>query len=125
MIPSLVMVTFIENAYVHGFKGGGFLGTIFVSVTKSEDNLKMEIGDTGIGMKPEQVNMLNHMMQEASISELQQAKSSLGLLYASIRLKKYFGAEVKILIESEWMAGTCITVTIPLKDAVYGDDSMR
>ena len=125
MIPSLVMVTFIENAYVHGFKGGGFLGTIFVSVTKSEDNLKMEIGDTGIGMKPEQVNMLNHMMQEASISELQQAKSSLGLLNASIRLKKYFGAEVKILIESEWMAGTCITVTIPLKDAVYGDDSMR
>ena len=69
--------------------------------------------------------MLNHMMQEASISELQQAKSSLGLLNASIRLKKYFGAEVKILIESEWMAGTCITVTIPLKDAVYGDDSMR
>ena len=119
MIPSLVLVTFIENACVHGFKGGGFVGIICVSVTISEGNLRIEIGDTGGGMEPEKVRELNRIMREASISELQQAKTSLGLLNASIRLKKYCGAETRVWIESEWMAGTCIMVSIPLKDAIY------
>ena len=70
-------------------------------------------------MEPEKVRELNRIMREASISELQQAKTSLGLLNASIRLKKYCGAETRVWIESEWMAGTCIMVSIPLKDAIY------
>ncbi|WMJ86598.1 sensor histidine kinase [Anaerocolumna sp. MB42-C2] len=114
-IPSLILVTFAENSCVHGLNREGHSGTIFLSINVEDDFLRIEIEDTGVGMEEDQVIKLEKILNEASIDDLQKA-SSLGMLNACIRLKKYCGNLTKIFIESEREAGTCITIQIPLEN---------
>jgi Predicted signal transduction protein with a C-terminal ATPase domain len=113
-IPSLVLVTFVENACIHGLNREGHTGTIFVTAKEEHAVLHIEIEDTGIGMEPEQVKELEKLLNEANIDDLQKT-SSLGMLNACIRLKKYCGIKTEIAIESEKQVGTCIIIRIPLE----------
>lgn len=115
LIPSLVLVTFVENSCVHGFNREGHFGTIFVKVYEENSYLFIEIEDTGIGMDEEQVRSLEKSLNEASIDSLQNS-ASLGMLNACVRLKKYCGNQVKITIESEEHEGTCVIIAILLEN---------
>lgn len=115
LIPSLVLVTFVENACVHGLNREGHSGTIFVSAYEENSYLYIEVEDTGIGMEEEQVLSLETSLNNADIDELQRS-TSLGMLNASIRLKKYCGSQTKIIIESEKQSGTCIIIKIPIEN---------
>jgi two-component system sensor histidine kinase YesM len=117
MIPSLVLTTFVENCCVHGLNREEHAGTLFISVYEESDNLYIEIEDTGIGMKEEKVRDLETMLNNAEISDLQRS-TSLGMLNAAIRLKKYCGSLTKIILESEEQVGTCITIVIPIQSAI-------
>jgi two-component system sensor histidine kinase YesM len=66
-------------------------------------------------MEEEQVQSLEKLLNEAKIDDLQRT-TSLGMLNASIRLKKYCGSRTRIMIESEKQVGTCIMIKIPLED---------
>jgi two-component system sensor histidine kinase YesM len=114
LIPSLFLVTFVENACVHGLNREGHSGSIFVTVEKEDDFIHIEIEDTGIGMEQEQVQNLEKLLNQAKIDDLQRT-TSLGMLNASIRLKKYCGSNTNIYIESELQVGTCIIINIPLQ----------
>jgi two-component system sensor histidine kinase YesM len=114
-IPSLVLVTFAENSCIHGLNREDHSGTIFISVNIEADFINIEIEDTGVGMEADQVISLEKALNEASIDDLQKS-SSLGMLNACIRLKKYCGSRTRILLESELGSGTCITVKIPLSN---------
>jgi two-component system sensor histidine kinase YesM len=120
MIPSLVLVTFVENACVHGLNREEHAGSIFISAYEEADHFIIEVEDTGIGMEEEQVKRLEKLLNEADISELQRS-SSLGMLNACIRLKKYCGNETKIIIESEKQVGTCIIIEIPINNVTKYD----
>lgn len=113
-IPSLVLVTFVENACVHGFNRAGHYGSVFVSAYQKEDYLYLEVEDTGIGMEMEQVEKLERELNEGDISSLQKS-GSLGMLNASIRLRKFNGEETRIFIESKTGEGTCIVIRLPMK----------
>ena len=115
IIPSLVLVTFVENSCIHGFNRDGHSGTIFVSVNEENSYLHIEIEDTGIGMEQEQVKRMEESLNEANIDELLNA-TSLGMLNACIRLKKYGGNQTKIIIESEKQVGTCVIINIPIEN---------
>ena len=114
-IPSLVLVTFVENSCVHGLNRAGHYGTIFISAYVKDDYFFLEIEDTGIGMQEDKVQSLEKQLNEASIDELQKT-DALGMLNACIRLKKFCGERTKIIIESEPQAGTCIIIKIPIED---------
>lgn len=115
MIPSLVLVTFVENACVHGLNRVGNCGTVFVSAYERDEYFYLEIEDTGIGMEEEQVKRLEFELNEARISHLQKA-SGLGMLNACVRLKKFCGEGMELKIESELEEGTCIIIKIPIED---------
>jgi two-component system sensor histidine kinase YesM len=117
-VPSLVLVTFVENSCVHGLDRDGHYGTVFVSAYEENNYFYMEIEDTGSGMDEEQVHKLEKLLNEASINDLQKSVE-LGMLNASIRLKKYCGEQTKILIESEQQGGTCIIIKIPIENMRY------
>ena len=116
-IPSLVLVTLAENSCVHGLDRGGHSGSIFLSIYEEGSYLYIEVEDTGVGMPPEQVLYLEKLLNNADISDLHNS-NSLGLLNACIRLKKYCGNDTKIIIESEEQAGTCISIVIPVRNAI-------
>ncbi|WP_429142442.1 sensor histidine kinase [Anaerotaenia torta] len=115
LVPSLLLVTFAENSCVHGFDREGHAGSIFVTVNKEDQYLHIEIEDTGVGMEEEQVFRLEKLLNEANIDDLQRT-TSLGMLNASIRLKKYCGSEIIFTVESEKQVGTCIMIEIPVEN---------
>ncbi|MGB8451039.1 MAG: histidine kinase [Anaerocolumna sp.] len=115
IIPSLVLVTFVENSCVHGLDREGHSGSIFVSAYEENAFLNIEIEDTGIGMDEEQVRGLEKLLNEAIIDDLQKS-ASLGMLNACIRLKKYGGNQTRIIIESDKQVGTCIIIKLPVEN---------
>lgn len=113
-IPSLALVTFVENSCVHGLNRPGHYGSIFISAYIKDTHFYLEIEDTGIGMNNNQVSQLEKELNGARISDLQKS-SGLGMLNACVRLKKFYGEQIKVIIESEPDEGTCITIQIPIE----------
>ncbi len=112
LIPRLTIVTFVENACVHGIEGKSSPGWIFVRVGIKEDDLVIEIEDTGEGLGDDDVELLRHKMEDASIDELK-AGGRIGVVNACLRLKIATKDSVGFSIESEKGIGTTITVKIP------------
>lgn len=111
-IPSLSLVTFVENACVHGLNRQGHDGSIYINAYLENQKLILEIDDTGIGMEEEKTSYLEDLLNHATIEDLQKTES-LGIINTMIRLKKYCSEQTNIQIASELGAGTCITITIP------------
>lgn len=113
-IPKLSLVTFVENACVHGIEDKAAQCWIFVRVYQKQDELYMEIEDTGSGMAEAYLSILREKMEHASIEMLKQ-KGSVGMVNACLRLKMYTEERVKFLLESEEHVGTMVTISIPVQ----------
>jgi len=113
-IPRLTIVTFVENACVHGIEGKSSPGWIFVNVYKKNDNLYIEVEDTGGGMSEEDVEDLNDKMRNASLEKLK-TKGRIGVINACLRLKMYSNNKVLFDVDSETGVGTTVQVQIPLE----------
>lgn len=120
LVPKLSIVTFIENACVHGIENTTGNGIIVISAHKgSAGDITIDIEDTGVGMSEEQTERLNESIRTADTSMLRSG-SSIGVLLAAIRLKRYY-EDVSITIESEENVGTVATVHI--KEGKYAEQS--
>lgn len=113
-IPKLSLVTFVENACVHGIEDKAEQCWIFVRVSQKQEELYMEIEDTGSGMPEEYLSILKEKMEHASIEMLKQ-KGSVGMVNACLRLKMYTEEKVKFVLESEEHVGTMVTISIPVQ----------
>ena len=113
-IPKLSIVTFVENACVHGIESKGTSGWIFVRIFKENENLCLEIEDTGSGMDEEQAKTLLARMNNANINMLK-SKGRVGIVNACLRLKIITNDEVYFELESEEGVGTLIQIQIPCR----------
>ena len=113
-IPKLSIVTFVENACVHGIESKGTQGWIFVRIFKENENLCLEIEDTGSGMDEEQAKTLLARMTNANINMLK-SKGRVGIVNACLRLKIITNDEVYFELESEEGVGTLIQIQIPCR----------
>ena len=113
-IPKLTIVTFVENACVHGIESKASPGWIFVRVYKKDGQLWIEIEDTGSGMNQQQILQIQNDMQNADIQMLKERKS-VGMLNACLRLRMQTKDHVCFEIDGEEGAGTWITIRIPME----------
>jgi len=113
-IPKLTLVTFVENACVHGIESKTSPGWIFLRANIKEENLILEIEDTGNGIPEQVVKELLEKMRGANIDMLKE-KGRVGIVNACLRLKMLTEDKVKFDFESELGAGTLIQITIPTK----------
>ncbi len=113
IIPKLTIVTFVENSCIHGIESKSTPGWIFVRVNKDDENLVIEIEDTGGGMSDSEVKGLLSRIDEVSIETIK-GKKHVGVLNACLRLKMITEDRVKFSIESEEGIGLCFTITIPI-----------
>ena len=113
-LPKLTVVTFVENACVHGIESKTTPGWIFVRISRDEEELCIEVEDTGDGMDEQTVKILNEKLQNPFIEQLKD-KSRVGMLNASLRIKMLTSGNYRISIESEQGVGTMIQLRLSLE----------
>lgn len=112
-IPKFTIVTFVENACIHGIERKSSSGWIFVRVYQKNMQLCIEVEDTGIGMTEEEIISLQEKIDVASI-EMLQNKKGVGMINACLRLKLLSNYKVNFEIEGEKGVGVIITICLPL-----------
>lgn len=113
-IPKLSVVTFVENACVHGIESKSKPGWIFVRIYEQEEHLCLEIEDTGKGMDEQSMSTLQYRMENASL-EMLKDKGRVGTVNACLRLKMMSHDKVSFEVDGEYGIGTMIQMRIPLK----------
>lgn len=113
-IPKLSIVTFVENACVHGIESKTTQGWIFVRIFRENDIVCLEIEDTGTGIPEEEVELLLSRMRDSSIGMLKE-KGRVGIVNACLRLKMISNNEVTFEMDSEIGVGTMIQIKLPAK----------
>lgn len=112
-IPRLSIVTFAENACVHGIENKCGNSWLFVRVYEKEGNCLIEIEDTGVGMKEDECQRQLQRMREAGWEDLK-AEKQVGMLNASIRLRLLTDNRVRFALQSEEQIGTTVEIAIPM-----------
>lgn len=117
-IPKLTVVTFVENACIHGIESKTAKGWIFVRIYKERmesgtELLYIEVEDTGSGLKEEERLRLLETMQNASIDRLKE-KGRVGMVNACLRLKMVSDNQAKFALDSEQGIGTIVQIQLPV-----------
>lgn len=110
LIPKMSIVTFVENAVIHGIEPLKHGGSLRVLVKREQDHLICIIQDDGAGMPQEQVERIySYMASEEQMGE------RIGIQNVIYRLKLYYGTEFHFQIDSSLGEGTHIQLSIPLE----------
>lgn len=113
-IPKMTILTFVENACVHGTDKKLTETRVFVTIRKkTEQMLEIEIEDTSGGMTEEKVNRLQEQMENCTMDMLRESKHT-GMINACLRLKMMSGNKVKFELESEEGVGTYLVILLPI-----------
>lgn len=124
LIPKLTMVTFVENACIHGIESKATQGWIFVRVYKKDGDLIIEVEDTGDGMDEKEVVQLKNKMNNVTIDAVKKAKH-VGILNACLRIKMMFKNQAKFAIESEKGIGMSVIITIPSETIITAQSEVE
>ena len=119
MIPRLTLVTFVENSCVHGMERKTSPSWIYVRIYIRNEELVMEIEDTGSGMDENEATQLCDHMNNAVIDDLKK-NNHIGVINACIRLKIYTDSRAKFELESEEGVGTFTVIKVPVDSLGVG-----
>lgn len=110
LIPKMSIITFVENASIHGIEPMKQGGNIEIDIRREEHHLVVAVKDNGAGMSQEKIDKLyNYMNTETQMGE------RIGIQNVIYRLKLYYGNRYKLRIDSTPGEGTKIHLTIPLE----------
>jgi two-component system, LytTR family, sensor kinase len=109
-IPILSIQPIIENAIIHGFETQGSIVVIKIHGFLKDDNVVLEISDTGVGMTKEK---LSSIFADASVKKNSHT-TGIGMNNVQKRIQYYFGEEYGITaVESQTGVGTMVRIVIP------------
>ena len=111
-IPKLTIVTFVENACVHGIESKTAPGWIFVRIYRRDGMLHIETEDTGSGMSEEDMKELQFNMNNADMSMLKE-NGRVGIINACLRLRMMSENEVRFIVDGEEGMGLTVHIVIP------------
>lgn len=124
IIPKLTVVTFVENACVHGVESKAAPGWVFVRIYIKDVYLYLEIEDTGKGMNEFLMEKLLWKMRNASIGLLHE-KERVGVVNACLRLKMETGGETEFELDGEEGSGLIVQIKIPCRCLKCVDETRR
>jgi signal transduction histidine kinase len=103
-----IMFNLLSNAVKFTRKGG----LISVAVKKINENIEISVKDTGIGIKPEDIQKLfKEFTQLESVYTKKYGGTGLGLALSKKLIELHGG---KIWVESEYGRGSKFTFTVPV-----------
>ncbi len=113
-VPKLIIQPLVENAIYHGIEPAFDNGRIDIKSIIQNDALIITVRDSGVGMTQETIDEILNIAGR----DHQTIPHSIGLQNVIKRIKKLFGDEYGITIESEFGEGTVITLHLPVLTAI-------
>lgn len=110
-INRMVLYPMVENSILHGIFPKGEKGTIKISVARSEDCVRIQVSDDGVGMDEQRL----HMIRERICQEELEDRRSIGLNNVNRRLVMLYGERFRMKIDSRAGEGCSITFEIPYR----------
>lgn len=116
-IPFLVLQPLVENAVYHGIETKMGIGTITIKVVVTEFHLFIRVSDDGVGMDPEELQILNQKIRAAEQGEMQYQKrerhTGIALVNVHQRVQLFYGQDYGLRILSKKGVGTTVELTLP------------
>ena len=112
-IPKMLILTFVENACIHGIEKKKDGGEISIIVSKQDEAIYMEILDSGIGMDEKRLMKIKESLEKNDITTSNWEEST-GILNAYLRLKMHYQQEVELVMESKMHHGTEVCIKLPI-----------
>ncbi len=103
-LPFLIVQPLVENAIRHGLEKRPGRGRLHIAARNAGPEISIEIEDDGIGIDPD-------LLERALRGE--DADSHVGILSVDVRLRRTFGPEYGLTVETGKGLGTCVTVRLP------------
>ena len=104
----MIFQPIIENTLKHAFSVDE-KGEILISSVDDDNYVIIDISDNGCGIMSEQLETLNHNLENNSLEQVQNS-DHVGLININLRLKLYYNSDCGIKIESKENKGTTIRV---------------
>ncbi|QEN03445.1 HAMP domain-containing protein [Thiospirochaeta perfilievii] len=111
-IPKLSIVTFIENACIHGIESKMTPGWIFVRIYQEDEVVCLDIEDTGAGMSESMMSEMLNKMRNANI-EMLKSNSRVGIVNACLRINMISGNSALYELDGEEGSGFIVHIKIP------------
>ena len=110
-VDKKMTLTILRNLLSNAIKFTPTEGTISVKVYENENNVLMEVADTGIGIENKDLDKLfHHGTNYNQIGNSTEKGTGLGLVLCQELIEKQFG---KITVESQVGEGSTFTITLP------------
>ena len=109
-MPRICIQPVVENALSHGLRNVRRKDKkLLIRSEHIDENLVITFSDNGAGMDAESMNRL---LEQNDMKRVESGVS-IGILNVNARLKKLFGDEYGLHIESTMGEGTTVTITVP------------
>lgn len=116
--PRFILQPLVENSIIHGASVTLRPVHIHIQVSETEDQIKISVTDSGIGISEDMLLKIRSKMSRGSDEKvLDEAEGGVGLYNVSERIKSFFGGTSHLLLESEQGKGTRLTIILSKKAA--------
>lgn len=118
-LPKLTLQPVVENAIYHGIDPKNSAGIIKVDFMRTDARIVITISDNGIGIAPERLKELNHMlssfMYNQKLKSIKTQSFGLALQNINARIKLLYGYEYGITVLSVLNGGTQVIISLPVE----------
>lgn len=112
-IPKMLILTFVENACIHGIEKKKNGGEISIIVSAQENAIYIEILDSGVGMDAKRLRKIRESLEKNDVTTSNWEEST-GILNAYLRIKMHYQEEGELEIESQNYTGTEVYIKLPI-----------
>jgi len=112
----------VENCIHHGLLNKEGLGTIVIRGKREGQVLKFTISDDGVGIAPEELEKILITPDQDEIVEVTENTENIALWNINLRMKKQYGDEYGLRVESVLGEGTKVTVLFPVQEDMMDGD---
>ncbi|WP_188398397.1 LytS/YhcK type 5TM receptor domain-containing protein [Sporomusa sp. GT1] len=114
IIPVFSIQVLVENAVKHGLSPKKDGGVIEIRIWRDNATLNIRVQDNGVGIARERLVCFSELPVASQLS----SGIGIGLSNVHARIQRLFGKEYGLIIESSPNEGTCVSMRVPLQEAV-------